>query len=382
MASTALAEEAPAAGEILDGINMYTPEEGDPSYKIKANERYGSQWAVDMAYGSWHTNGADTATAKHSNYALLHAVLTQRLFEDSVNGGTWLRFELSGSWGLDGRSASADKQFVDGIGDTACVHADMYGPHDAVIPELSLMHYFNGKRSCVIAGMVNMTNYFDCVGIANDSFHNFANLGFVNSSVLALPDANLGVVVQHELTDHSYAMVGFSRETTTYGYNPFNCGSSYMVVGEYGHSFADGETTVRLNPFFRQVEEGGKNRHNAGVAANIEHSICDEVSVFARSGFSAKQNLGPAFDFSCGATIQAIPGREDDFVGIAFGVFKGTNHAEEPTTHNREYVLEVMYNYQVNDYLKLMPHVQYIKNPAYSSESDAVVAGVQAVFSF
>ncbi|MBR4310338.1 MAG: carbohydrate porin, partial [Akkermansia sp.] len=36
----------------------------------------------------------------------------------------------------------------------------------------------------------------------------------------------------------------------------------------------------------------------------------------------------------------------------------------------------------VNDYLKLMPHVQYIKNPAYSSESDAVVAGVQAVFSF
>ena len=382
LVTTGLASEETAPGDILEGINMYTPEEGDPAYKIKANERYGSQWAVDMAYGSWHTNGADPYTAKHSNYALLHAVLTQRLFEGETIGGTWLRFELSGSWGLDNRSAAADKQFVDGIGDWAFTHADHYGPHDAVIPELSLMHYFNGKRSCIIAGMVNMTNYFDCVGPANDSFHNFANLGFVNSSVLALPDANLGVVLQHELTYDSYAMVGFSRETTTYGYNPFNSGSSYMVVGEFGHSFADGDATVRLNPFFRQVEEGGKNRHNAGLAASVEYAVCDEVTVFARSGFSAKQDLGAAFDFSCGATVQAIPGREDDFVGIAFGVFKGTNHADEPTNNNREYVIEAMYSLQVNDYMKIVPHVQYINNPAYSSESDAVVAGVQAVFSF
>lgn len=382
LVTTGLASAETAPGDILEGINMYTPEEGDPAYKIKANERYGSQWAVDMAYGSWHTNGADSYTAKHSNYALLHAVLTQRLFEGETIGGTWLRFELSGSWGLDNRSAAADKQFVDGIGDWAFTHADHYGPHDAVIPELSLMHYFNGKRSCIIAGMVNMTNYFDCVGPANDSFHNFANLGFVNSSVLALPDANLGVVLQHELTYDSYAMVGFSRETTTYGYNPFNSGSSYMVVGEFGHSFADGDATVRLNPFFHQVEEGGKNRHNAGLAASVEYAVCDEVTVFARSGFSAKQDLGAAFDFSCGATVQAIPGREDDFAGIAFGVFKGTNHADEPTNNNREYVIEAMYSLQVNDYMKIVPHVQYINNPAYSSESDAVVAGVQAVFSF
>ena len=41
----------PTAGEILQGINMFTPEEGDPAYKVKANEKYGTQWAVDMAYG-------------------------------------------------------------------------------------------------------------------------------------------------------------------------------------------------------------------------------------------------------------------------------------------------------------------------------------------
>ena len=156
-----------------------------------------------------------------------------------------------------------------------------------------------------------------------------------------------------------------------------------MIVGEYGlKHILDGDATVRINPFFRQVKDAGKNRYNAGLAASIEYTPCDELTLFARSGFSAKQDLGAAFDFSCGATISGIPGREDDFVGLAFGAFKGTNHADEPTTHNREYVFEAMYSLQLNDYWKLAPHFQYIKNPAYSGESDAVIMGIQAIFSF
>ncbi len=389
-AATALASSPAPYGEILDAyppgavledINMYTPEDGDPAYKVTANEKYGTQWLVDVAYSYWHTNGA--ASNNHNNYMLLHTILTQRIIENKSNGGTWLRFELSGSWGLDARSAAADKQFTDSVGETSWMHADIYGPHDAVIPELSLMQYFNSNRACVIAGLVNMTNYFDCVGPANDSFHSFTNNAFVNSTVLALPDANLGAIVQFEIDEESYAMLGFSRETCTYGDNPFQSGSSYMIVGEYGrNNILDGDATVRITPFFRQVEEAGKNRKNAGIAASIEYAPCDELTLFARSGVAAKQDLGAAFDFSCGATFQGIPGREDDHVGLALGVFKGTNHADEPTTHNREYVLEAMYSYQINDYWKLVPHLQYIKDPAYSSESDAVIMGVQAVFSF
>ena len=386
LASTALATEPRTYGDILDGINMFTPEPTDANsnnlHKSHAhmNSKLGTQWTVDMAYGYWHTNGA--ALNNHNHYTLLHAQLNQRLIADSVNGGTWLRAEVSGSWGLDKRSAASDKQYTDGIGEFTGIHADIYGPHDFVIPELALMHYFNGKRACIIAGMVNLTNYFDAVGPANDSFHGFTNGGFVNSTVLGLPDANLGAVVQFEIDQKSYAMAGFSRETTSYGYNPFNDGSSYMLVAEYGRHIADGKGILRLNPFFRQVEEADKNRRNAGLAASIEYSVCDELTVFARSGFGAKQDLGAAFDFSCGAAFHGIPGREDDFVGIAFGVFKGTNHAEEPTQNNREFVTELMYSFQVNDWLKIVPHVQYIVNPAYSEESDAFAVGIQAVFSF
>ena len=69
---------------------------------------------------------------------------------------------------------------------------------------------------CAIAGMVNLTNYFDAVSIANDSFFSFVNLGFINSTVLPLVDSNLGAVLQVELSRNSYAMVGVSLMTTAF----------------------------------------------------------------------------------------------------------------------------------------------------------------------
>lgn len=383
MVTPVIAEDAsmPQAGDILQSINMFTPEEGDPSYKIKANERYGTQWAVDIAYGYWHSHNTDETLHSNANLALVHALLTQRLIKDELNGGTWLRAEFSGSWGLDHESARTDMLLTDGFGSATYPHTDIYGGHDGVIPELAIMQYLAGKRVCIIAGMVNLTNYFDAVSIANDSFSAFTNDGFINSSVLGLPDANLGAVVQAEIDSKSYAMFAFSREATSYGDNPFSgSNGSFLLVGEYGRTFADGNATLRLNPFFRHIDDlNGASSDNAGLAASIEYTVNERLTVYSRTGFGLKQEMGNAFDFSCGANVQLIPSREDDFFGIAMGIYKGCSPAE----NNREYVAEAMYSLQINDYFKLVPHIQYIANPAYDAEnSDAVLVGVQGVFSF
>lgn len=383
IAAPVFAEEAskPQAGDILQSINMFTPEEGDPAYKIKANEKYGTQWYADMAYGYWHSHNTSKEFHSNANLALVHAVLNQRLIENNEHGGTWLRVEFSGTWGLDHESARTDKLLTDGFNSVTYPHTDVYGGHDGVIPELSLMQYLAGKRVCIIAGMVNLTNYFDAVGIANDSFSSFTNDGFVNSSVLGLPDANLGAIVQAEINSMSYAMLAFSRETTTYGDNPFAGGAdSFLIVGEYGRLFADGNATFRLNPFYRHIDNmDGSQDDNAGLAASIEYTVNDTFTVYARSGFGLKQDLGNAFDFSCGTNVKLIPSREDDFLGVAFGVFKGC----APTENNREYVAEAMYSLQINDYFKIVPHIQYIVNPAYDAENDdAMLMGIQGVFSF
>ena len=43
MTNGTLATETTQRGEILEGINMFTPEDGDPAYKVKANEEFGTQ---------------------------------------------------------------------------------------------------------------------------------------------------------------------------------------------------------------------------------------------------------------------------------------------------------------------------------------------------
>ena len=169
----------------------------------------------------------------------------------------------------------------------------------------------------------------------------------------------------------------------------FRIQSFYAVVGEYGHIFADGAATLRINPFYTSTDvdmddgTGERRRQNAGLVASIEYTPCDPLTIYSRAGFAAKQYLSNSAEFSVGANIKLFPSREDDFLGISYGVFKGQTPCDgERAEHNREQVLEVMYSFQVNDYFKVVPHFQYIANPAYSTSSENILWGVQAVFSF
>ena len=390
-------DSKPQAGDILRDINMFNPEDGDPAYKVKANDMYGTQWGVDLAYGYWGTHRATADTNGNNNFALLHAQLNQRLIQDEANGGTWLRVEVSGSWALDPRSARSNGggTYAEGFGTATSAHPDIMGPHHLYLPEVALMHYFAGKRACIIAGVVNLTNYFDAVGIANDSFSGFVNSGFVNSTILPLPDSNAGALIQWELNSRNYVMAAVSRTGVEPGCNPFRGASDgYCAVGEYGHIFGEGCMVLRINPFFAMTDEetaevGTRHRRNAGLAGSIEYTTPDERAVFyARAGVGAKQYLGSAAEVSVGANIKLFAEREDDFFGISYGVFKGqapylSDDEEAPEQgHRRECVLEAMYSFQVNDYFKVVPHFQYIHNPAYRAERDATVFGVQGVLSF
>lgn len=389
MPSLSLADETPQPGDILEGINMFTPEEGDAAYKVKAHEKYGTQWGLDLAYGYWGTHRASMNTPCNNNLALIHGQLNQRLIQDDLNGGTWLRVEISGSWALDPSSERANDSatYVEGFGTSTSVHPDVMGPHNLFFPEVALMHYFAGKRASLIAGVVNLTNYFDAVSIANDTFSSFVNSGFVNSTILPLVDSNVGAVLQVELGKKNYVMAAVSRTGVEMGYDPFNGQSDgYCVVGEYGHIFREGKGTIRLNPFFQMIDEeredGAHHRRNAGLVGSVEFSPSDRITVYARTGFGAKQALGNSAELSLGAHFHPFSRRADDFIGLSYGIFKGANPVDAPTEHARESVLELMYSLQLSDWFKVVPHFQYIHDPAYSANSDACVFGVQGVFSF
>lgn len=394
-AVSAVAEEAaPSAGQLLQDMNMFVPEDGAPSIKVQANEKFGTQWAVDAAYSALSATHTVPDSNRKATYALLHAQLNQRLWETSPGVSTWVRAEFSGSWGLDASTARRRKTSItEATGSAHSPHADIFEPHSAVLPELALMQYFAGNRACVIAGMVNLTNYFDAVSLANDSFHSFANASFVNSTILPLPDSNLGAVVQWQPTDTDYLMAAFARTHTEPGYNPFRTGKGYVITAEWGRTWAEGKLTSRITPFIERTPNEDtdgqlKSRTNYGISASLEYAPCDACAFFTRAGFGAEQELGNVFDFSVGTHLRLIPSREDDFLGIAYGVcnatHRGIDWADTGHTmrHRREQNLEIVYNLQITDYFKIMPHYQFTANPNGSERSSAHLFGIQAIFSF
>ena len=371
------------AGDILQDINMFTPEEGDPAYKVTANEKAGTQWGVDMAFGYWGASKTEPGAYNKNALYLIHAQLNQRLIKNEKHGGTWLRVELSGTTGLTKGTRHADLEMLEGFGTATDVHGDFFGTNKYVLPEIALMQYFNNKKTCLIFGMVNLTNYFDAVGIANDSFSGFTNTGFMNTTIVPLVDSNLGAVLQHEINSNSYGMLAFSRTNTEPGFNPFRSGKGWVIVGEYGRMFADGKVIARILPFVEQVlwendNEEEQTRYNWGLAGSIEYTPTERISTYVRTGWAAKQELGNGAEISFGTNVKLFASREDDFFGVAYGVFKPTAPAE----NKRESVLEVMYSFQVNDYIKLVPHFQYVHRAADRETRDATIWGVQTVFSF
>ena len=218
---------------LLQKMDLLTPACDAPSYKVKANQKTGSQWHVDMAYGYYNVHRSDLGEDTSLNYALLHGHVNQRLIQDDVNGGTWLHVEFIGSWGLDKDTV---RDGSDLIGSVTSFQRDLVGKRNFYFPEVSVKHFFNGRKAAIVAGMVKFGDYFDAVGIASDTYTSFMNSGFCNSTVLPLIDSNVGALAQVQIGKKNYVMAGATRTGTLPGYDPINSdGDGYIVMGEWGH---------------------------------------------------------------------------------------------------------------------------------------------------
>lgn len=376
----------PQKPSLLQNTNQLFTDEGDYQLKREAEKNLGLQWSVDMAYTLWHTeNSFDDGGRSTNNFLLFRARIMQRIIEDNLNGGTWLRVDGSASQGLDSTNIQTEEDFIKSFQTGTRVHNDLVWPHSSVLSEFVVMHYMNYGRACISAGIVNQTNFFDAVSISNDSFFNFNNSGFVNSSVLPLVSNNLGLVLQMELDKKNYIMFSFAKNNTQAGTNPFHWARGYVLIGEWGHSQIDDKLIMRINPFFQALEGGsdGNNKtvYNAGITGSAEYAPCQRHSYFIRIGYGARQSLGPSGELSFGSNIKFFSSQPDDFLGIAYGFFKPISSSEIVNKH--EEILEIMYSFQINDYIKIIPHIQFIRNPARNpSKKNQFLMSIQSVLSF
>lgn len=377
-------EVEPVSGNIVYEGNMFAPGEGAPEYKKAANEKYGTQWIVDMVYGYWALDNAIDGYNKNTNIAILYTIFNQRLIKDDVNGGTWLRVDLAGSWGLDNDSDRALTFYANGMGMCSGLHTDVLDAHDAALLEVSVKHFFARKRAMVAAGMIKLNNYFDRVGHAR-----FTNDNFESSGVLPLPYNNLAIVGQYELNSSSWVTAAVTRMGTRWGMNPFNPdhANGWAVVGEYGRLFADGKAKLRVSPFFCSQDGWGKDgrehdRNAVGIFGSVEYQVCDSAKVYARAGWASGDYQRCTAELSAGITINLCPSRPNDYLGIGIGMFKGGDSGSSPLVNEFEKIVELMYRVQINDYVYGSLYYHMIMDAAYRDKDFASATGFQVGINF
>ena len=362
-----------------------------------AAEKARLHFFVEQAYRhSWVGNAPEGQGTNHDWYKI-HAHVGVNFVQSTEHQGTWLKVEFSGATPLNGRTRQAgslDAMFG-ASGPTDC---DVFEGDFFYFPEILLSQGFGKNDGVVMIGVINQTNYFDTNSYANTTYGQFTSAPFVNNQVLPLADANLGVIVQKQLSSSFYVQMGASMMDSGPRRNPFrhSSGKAFNVVGEAGWVADDvagmGEGAYRLQPFL--FRNGGETE--GGIGLDIEQSLGNSpFAVYARAGWSSAEsgNIGGACAQGSAGLILKKPltclfGCEEsdaNFLGIGLAVSKpdGDTLAEGRSTHQREKVLECVYTYAITRYFLIQPSFQFVKNPAGRiDEENGHIFSIQTVLSF
>ncbi len=385
--SCAVAGEAAAEPQryhvFYDG-GLMIPGEDAPAYKKAIYNATGTAFGVELGVGLWAIDNQAPGYNSNNAVGLLWARVDQRLIEDNVNGGTWLRADVMGSWGLDHDTADQQNFFDGGFGSATWHNTDLFGPADCYLLNLTLKQYFYQKRVCFNGGIIWMSQYFDRISHAR-----FANDAFEKSPVLPLVWQAPGAVLQVEVNEDNFATLALVGTGVPGGQNPYNFDNTfgYAVVGEWGHEFAEDKGIWRVAPFFTSEDaataDGRERERNAvGIMTGVEYQVNDIAKVYARLAWASGEYQRCRKEAMVGTTLRVNPRRPQDYLGVGFGIYKGADTDTKKLVNEFEKVLECTYRVKVNDNLSFAPYYQVYFDPAYRNVNTVSATGVQAHFSF
>lgn len=247
-------------------------------------------------------------------------------------------------------------------------------------------------RLHLVAGKIDLSNYFDRNRVANDETTQFLTDAFVNDPVLGNPPLNgPGIAALYETKTGWQFGVGFQEPGDT----GFQVTDRPFYIGEVDwRTFALGrEGNLRVwargsdaEPFESQA-----------VGVSLDQEVSAKVTLFARGGVSWVD--GEILDED-GATLEGITdpwawsvgmrltptfeSRPRDVWGFAFGQQRGSFDRDE---NDRDTYLETYYRLVVNEHVSVTPLFQYVIHTAgdgdgLPSQDDVGVIGVRVQIDF
>ncbi len=212
-------------------------------------------------------------------------------------------------------------------------------------------------------GKIDLTNYFDSNGVANDETTQFITSAFVNNRTLETPENGPGVASFYDTRRGWF--FGLGLQSTD------NSGSD-IVDGLYGI----GEVGMRSRYLFGLegtyrlwAKINGERNENKGFGMSIDQHLSAKLVAFARYGVNETDGAEVKGAWSTGLELRhPLLSRVDDSTAFAFG------HTES-VDGNNEQVTEVYYKFAFNDHFAITPLFQTVFDPVGLEDSDVVVLG-------
>ena len=135
-----------------------------------------------------------------------------QLLASEKYGDGFLDWTILGSQGLNysvrDESLSLNTDTVSGVNTT--VEED-----PAIVDELFWHHHFDGGKTALMAGKINLSSYFDTNRVANSGYRQFLSSSLENNSSIPFPTyGGFGGILLTELSERLYLMVGMGDSSS------------------------------------------------------------------------------------------------------------------------------------------------------------------------
>ncbi len=233
--------------------------------------------------------------------------------------------------------------------------------------------YMDGKASFV-AGFLDITDFVDVFAMASP-WTGFMNFAFsTGTTTMALPgDAALGAAGGIMLSDEYYMVASFvdmNSDPTNIldGFDSFFSDNKYFKSIELGWTKSQGHIYVdnihaTLWHADESVEQGSTKGH--GINFSASRMIDGKWLPFVRAGFSQDAGTLMERSISAGFGYYGLGGEENNLgAAINWGQVQGSDD---------QYTTEVFYIIKPLDYLEVTADLQYIANPALSSQDKSTL---------
>lgn len=266
-------------------------------------------------------------------------------------------------------------------------------PSYLYVSELYLTQKIFEDKIFLLAGRIDLSDWFDTNEVANSSDMQFQSSALGNSLTIPFPQQGLGAMVEIKPVDWFYFQAGASdAEASSTRVGISNCFKGTLFMAEAGFSPKIGELQGNYRFIYDlthqgldRIDDSGREINSSGFNLSFDQEVTKRIALFMRYGFADSRVRDIEYSWSCGGQItEPFQGRKNDVFGLGVAQsIVGRDYRLANESGAAETIYEAYYKISLHPFVKLIPSFQVVTHPLAQNDSGTdYVGGTRLVIIF